>query len=321
MAVFTVVSDKEFSDWAHQYYPVIEPQGITPISDGIENTNYLVQGRHRRYVFTIFEVWDAPAVAYYASLLLHLGAKNLPVPVPLETTLNNRVLAWGGKPCLVVPFFNGGSVMCPQTQHCAVAGDALARLHIAVADFTTAYPNPRGYEWRRAMAKKIMPSMAGAQQKTLSDALAVDSTFSQLPLPQGACHCDFFRNNVLWENEQISGIIDFYFGGQDSLIFDLAVCACDWCFDADKQQFDDERLGALLAAYNRRRQFCYLEKQQFTNALSVAATRFWISRWGDVLFPRDAAILRAHDPAYFEVILKASLARPDNIAAILAKVA
>jgi homoserine kinase type II len=44
--------------------------------------------------------------------------------------------------------------------------------------------------------------------------------------------------------------------------------------------------------------------------LRAAALRFWLSRLWDLHLPRDATLLKAHDPAHFERVLRARVAEP-----------
>ncbi len=317
MAVFTAVSKDDFLQWAQVNYPELDLIDIVPILDGIENTNFRVKGVNNNYVFTIFELWTRVDVEYYSALLQHLNHKNMPVPSPVGGVVNE----WQGKPCVLVLFVEGASIMQTDHTHCYIAGKALAQLHLAASDFTLQHSNPRNYWWRRDGMEKILDSLSNEQQQLLHQAHRIDTTFTELPLPSGAVHCDFFRNNVLWQNNTIAAIIDFYFGGQDHLIFDLAVCACDWCFDTERQIFCEKRLKALLTGYHQHRHFCDLEKRHFADALCVAATRFWISRWYDVLYPRQAQNLTPHDPTYFEIVLSDALQRKDNIQQLVQAVA
>ena len=216
---------------------------LNEISEGIENTNYLLTfadgDSTARYVLTLFEVWDGKMVDYYAALMRHLSA-HAPVPAPLyPQTAAGKTLA--DKPALLTPFIEGQSRMQPTADECRKMGATAAQLHIAAADFMDEMPNPRGRYWRQQAARQILdqqpamqtaaPPLADETRKLLEESLATDAQLATLPLPASPCHCDLFRNNVLWHGEKIVGIIDFYFGGDDALVFDLAVCICDWCFD------------------------------------------------------------------------------------------
>lgn len=302
MAVFTVISDSEFNDWGRRRFGFGRVDAPQPISDGIENTNYRVRADGSDYVFTIFELWDADAVRYYTALMRHFERAGLPVPAAVAPAGHSPVLDWHGKPCVLVPFIGGAPVSEPDAAQCAAFGDLLARLHIAAADFEPQRPNPRGRRWRAQAAAAIRDRLNSDLRQLADMALAADEKFSRAPLPAAACHCDMFRNNVLWDSGVISAVIDFYFGGQDALLFDLAVAACDWC--TRDGRFSPPLLAGLLGGYNRRRRLCDLEQQLFPDALNSAAVRFWLSRRYDIAYPRRARILRPHDPTAFENILR-----------------
>lgn len=304
MAVFTQVSPKEASDWAQLHFGLAAVDALSPIAEGIENTNYLLSAGGQKYVFTIFEVWDLPMAEYYAALMRHLSAGGASVPAPLSPREEDGK-RWQDKPALITPFVEGAWRQNPDAQECGKMGAAVAALHLSAAHFVPRMDQPRGAQWRRQTAQKLHALLPQNMRDTLKQALDADARFYDLPLPAAACHCDLFRNNVLWQDGEVAGIIDFYFGGEDALVFDLAVCICDWCWLPDLDDggnFDDQRLGALLAGYEQLRPLCDLERTKFHDALQSAALRFWISRLYDLHFPREAKLLSPHDPQHFERI-------------------
>ena len=66
-------------------------------------------------------------------------------------------------------------------------------------------------------------------------------------LPAGVIHADLFPDNVFFEGERLSGLIDFYFACIDSLAYDLAVCLNAWCFEIDGS-FGVTKARRLIAA-------------------------------------------------------------------------
>lgn len=310
MAVFTKVDADAFADWARKRLGFSRVAPPSPIAEGIENTNYKFRADGRDFVFTIFEVWDAPRVRYYALLARYLAARGVAVPAPLDGGMPDM---WAGKPCLAAPFAAGEWTPSPDAAALRTMGETTARMHLAARGFPAAesFPNPRGAEWRMKAGHAIAPALPPDARALLEGELECDAHFSALPLPAADCHCDLFRNNVLWENGRISAVIDFYFGGRDSLLFDLAVCCCDWCFDADAEDFDDAKLAALLSGYRSARVLTAREEDAFPQALRSAALRFWISRTYDLRFPRAAESLTPHNPARFLAILRAAKFRAE----------
>jgi homoserine kinase type II len=127
-------------------------------------------------------------------------------------------------------------------------------------------------------------------------------------------HADLFRDNVLFDgapgHEHLSGCLDFYFAGVDTLLFDLAVCINDWCLADDSGRIDEARAGTLLAAYGERRALTAAEHRLFPALLRAAALRFWLSRLADLHGPREAALLQPKDPHHFERLLRHRIDQP-----------
>ena len=126
-------------------------------------------------------------------------------------------------------------------------------------------------------------------------------------LPRGPVHADLFRDTVMFDGEILCGFFDFYFAGNDSFLFDLAVTLNDWCIfhgDAGADGLHDEpRAQAMLAAYQAVRPLTPAERQLLPAMLRAGALRFWISRLWDWHLPREAAMLKPHDPTHFERVL------------------
>jgi len=139
-------------------------------------------------------------------------------------------------------------------------------------------------------------------------------------LPRGAIHADLFRDNVLFEASgdmsgghelpRLSGFFDFYFAGVDNWLFDIAVCLNDWCTDLDSGVADRERSNSLLAAYGAVRPLTAAERRLLPAMARAGALRFWISRLWDLHLPREASMLKPHDPGHFERVLRQRVEQP-----------
>jgi homoserine kinase type II len=73
---------------------------------------------------------------------------------------------------------------------------------------------------------------------------------------------------------------------------------------------DPVRAAAFLNAYRAVRPWSAAERQLLPAMLRAGALRFWISRLWDFHLPREAALLKAHDPTHFERVLRQRVTHP-----------
>lgn len=312
MAVFTPVSDVDARALLTRF-DLGELVSLRGITAGIENTNYFLATTRGEYVLTLFEVLTQEQLPFYIELMHHLASRGVPVPQPQTLRDGSRLTTLHGKPCAIVTRLPGGYEPAPGPTHCALAGATLARAHLAARDFPLQQPNLRGLAWWRETAPKVMPFLDAGQAQLLTLELELQQTAAATPawqaLPAGPAHCDLFRDNVLFagtfETPQMGGIIDFYFAGCDTWLFDVAVSVNDWCIERDSGKFVPELVHAWLQAYAAVRPFTDGERQAWPTMLRGAALRFWISRLYDFFLPRPAQTLKPHDPRHFERVLQA----------------
>lgn len=302
MAVFTPVSQDELQEWLSCYDAGILLE-MSPISSGIENTNYFVTTRNGQFVLTIFEKLSFGELPYYLRLMAHLAERHVPCPKPVVNKDGGLVTALCGKPASLVSRLSGASQMNPTPEQCRNFGQQVAQLHLGALDYPARQPNPRGPEWWMSTAPKIHPFLNDNQRRLLSNELAFQSSHRFDDLPRGPIHADLFRDNVLFEGNRVSGIIDFYFAGHDAWLYDLAIVVNDWCMTPEAT-LDPVRVDALLDAYREHRPLKPQEAQAWPVMLRAGALRFWLSRLFDLHLPRPGELLHPHDPMWFERILR-----------------
>jgi homoserine kinase type II len=302
MAVFTPVTDAQLRAWL-QRYAVGELLEFEGIATGVENTNYFVTTDAGRFVLTLFERLDPEHAQFYLDFMAHLAQRGIVCPKPIADRTQCYLGQLNDKPVTLVTRLSGRSELHPDSHHCYEVGRALARMHLAARDFAERLPNPRGPSWWAQAALRVAPRLHDDERDMLQEELRFQALGAFDTLPHGVVHADLFRDNVLWSNGQITGLIDFYFAGADSWLFDLAVAANDWCVDADAN-FDAARLQALLRGYEKMRPVGASERAQWSTALRRAALRFWLSRLDDYYSPRPGELIKAHDPNRFKNILR-----------------
>lgn len=306
MAVFTRITHEDLQHWlAGRACGTL--QSFEGISSGIENTNYFVNTTTGRYVLTIFEKLTEADLPFYLGLMQHLAGKGLPVPGPVAGRQGELFNPLMGKPATLVNCLAGQSVDAPSAVQCGHIGEFSAKAHQAVVDFAGNTPNPRGLDWIKQSALTLKPHIPADKLNLLEDEVAHQSAIAQsaayLALPRGAVHADLFRDNALMQGEQLGGVIDFYFAGVDTFLFDLAVTANDWCINHITGEFKQDQLEALVTGYAKHRPFTEDDQALWPHLLRAAALRFWTSRMMDYYMPRKAEVLNVKDPAHFERIL------------------
>ncbi len=311
------------------------------IEGGIENTNYFATTGQGEFVLTVFERLGFEQLPYYLCLMKHLAERGIPVPAPaadpqaLPATAHvfdvitaqapcELLHTVAGKPAAVVQKLAGKSELAPTAAHCAELGRMLAQMHLAGRDFPRIQPNLRGLAWWNDTAPVVLPYLKESQSALLRSELAyqnhVAESSAYAALPRGPVHGDLFRDNAMFATDndgaapRLTGVFDFYFAGTDTWLFDLAVCLNDWAIDLANGRHAAPRADALLNAYTAVRPLTGAERALLPALLRAAALRFWISRLWDFHLPREASMLKAHDPAHFERVLRERARAPASYA-------
>lgn len=318
MAVFTPINLEDIAKWIDQDFDIGQATEIRGIHGGIENSNFFLDtakdGIEQEYVLTIFERLTAQQLPFYLELMRHLANKGVPVPKPIENKQGEILFTLKGKPAAIVTKLPGLSRLQPEANHCALVGEMLAKMHLAGKDFSKHQENLRSLDWWQKTIPSVLPHLDTSQKELITHELKTQEEFFSSGtydgLPQGASHCDLFRDNVLFDpkgsdvsQDQLGGFFDFYFAGTDKWLFDIAVTANDWCLADNKQDLDPVRLDAFMEAYQSVRPLTKEEQASWPLMLRAAALRFWVSRLWDFYLPRDAQMLTPHDPTHFERIL------------------
>ncbi len=313
MAVYTEVSPQEAAGLLSALN-LGTLQSMHGASSGIENTNYFVSTDKGDYVLTLFERLSFEQLPFYLNLMHHLARRGIPVPAPQANGQGAILHTLKNKPAAVVTKLVGRNQLAPQAADCAQVGAMLARMHEAGQDYPHQQPNLRGLAWWVETIPVVRPYLSDAQAQLIESELsyqqALADSASYKALPRGPIHADLFRDNVMFDGPMLSGFFDFYFAGCDTFLFDIAVCINDWCIDLATGTIDEARAQAFVAAYDAQRKLTDDELVLLPSLLRSAALRFWTSRLWDFHLPREAAMLKPHDPTHFERVLQLRRTQP-----------
>ena len=307
MSVYTTIERDELEAFLSHYSlgDLVDYEGI---SAGIENTNYFVTTSQDQYVLTIFEALSTDELPYFLDLMAHLAEHEVPSAHPMPDEQGKYLRTLKGKPAALVRRLAGHHIESANPAQCAEVGKALGHLHVVGQSFNGQRDNLRGPHWWQVTAHDLIPKLGPEEAELLQAELAFQRQHRHDALPHGVIHADLFRDNALFVDSHLTGIIDFYYACNDVLLYDVAVTVNDWCTLPDGS-LDPARLTALLEAYRSERPFSEAEHTAWTVMLRAGALRFWLSRLKDQYFPREGEITHIKDPNVFRGILEQRVAQ------------
>lgn len=308
MSVFTKVSHGEAVAFLKQF-PVGDLLGFQGIGEGVENTNYYVDTTDGRWVLTLFERLNPADLPFFLGLMEHLGQRAIPCPMPVHTRAGASLVSLNGRPAALVQRLTGQSVLFPSLAQCAAVGRLLGDLHLAGQSYAGKAENARGAAWRRQTGEGLLKTVDRETAALIRDELKAQASLDLAALPQGVIHADLFRDNVLFVDDRLTGVIDFYYACCDALLYDLAVTVNDWCMETSGR-LNPARWNALIAAYRSRRAPTLAEIAAWPLVVRAAALRFWLSRLHDWTFPRAGDVVHIKDPAEYRRVLVGHRATP-----------
>lgn len=301
MAVFTPVEEADAEPFIRRFG--LGPlRALTPIAEGVENTNYRLDTDQGRFVLTLFEGrTNEAALPFCLGLSAHAANRGLPCARPLTDDDGQAVGRLNERPAAILEWLPGDWKRAPSLAHQTAAGALLARLHRAGADFPLTRPNPVGRYARRALFEHCQVR-ATAMDRPLLDRLEPwieDRAFDAgVALPTGPIHGDYFPDNLLFEGDAPSGLIDFYFACTDVLAYDLAIALSAWGFDPSGAPLPDA-IAAFQSGYESVRPLSPAERAALPGLGAVAAVRFTLTRLHDRLFHDSRALVTPKDPVPF----------------------
>lgn len=301
MAVYTDVTEDELARFI-AHYDIGELLSYKGIAEGVENSNFLVHASAGHFILTLYEKRVAEGdLPFFLGLMEHLAARGLNCPQPVKNKQGGMLGRVAGKPAAIVTFLDGMWIRRPTAGHCAAVGEALARLHLAGADFAIKRPNALSVEGWRPLFEHAGPHGDSVRPGLCNEIVGELDVLEQAwprGLPQGVIHADLFPDNVFFLSDRLSGLIDFYFACTDTLAYDVAICLNAWCFEAD-HSYNVTKGRALLKAYGKVRAFSAAERDALPMLARGAAMRFLLTRLVDWLAVPEGALVKPKDPTEY----------------------
>tara|TARA_B100000678_G_scaffold72298_1_gene59365 strand:- start:747 stop:1718 length:972 start_codon:yes stop_codon:yes gene_type:complete len=306
MAVYTHLTAAEIAEFLDAY-DVGVLRSAKGIAEGVSNSNWLIEtereGASRRFILTVFEArTEAADLPYFLSLLDHLAAKDQPVPRTIHTRDGALMREVRGKPCALIEFLAGISIDEPAPAQARAVGIALADLHRAAADF----PQSRASSLSIPVCVEMLRDNAGrfdeidlSLARTIPDCGTGVLERWPADLPEGTIHSDLFPDNVLFVDDAVTGLIDFYFACSGIFAYDLAVTHAAWSFDLADNAFRPDIGRALIEGYESRRTLSDAERAALPLLAQGACLRFVATRVEDWFATPADGLVRRKNPMQF----------------------
>ena len=298
MAVYTEVTAEDLYALLERY-DIGSLTAFKGIAEGVENSNFFLGTGGGQFILTLYERRvSAEDLPFFLGLMEHLAQSGVSCPTPVHDREGRVLQTLAGKPAAIVTFLPGYSLQKPKPAHCRAVGAALAALHEAGLTFPLKRENALSLSgWNKlfvsvgSAADKIAPGMHAQLEHVLN---ALSEKWPE-DLPRGVIHADLFPDNVLFLNDAVSGVIDFYFACNDLLAFDLAICMNAWCFELDGA-FNVTKAKALFNGYNSVRRLQPEETAALPILARGASVRFFLTRLYDWYNTPDTAFVKRKDP-------------------------
>jgi homoserine kinase type II len=304
MAVYTPVNRAELEAFLSAYR-LGALSAFDGVEQGVENTNYIVTTTQGKFVLTLFENRVAEAdLPFFAAAMAHVTARGVPAPEPVKRGDGRLFAALKERPAALFTFLDGHQRMTPSIDDCRAIGALSARLHQAAQGFALARANALSLDGWRTLAAHCR-SRADEAASGLSDLIDSELDYLQSNWPEtapaGLVHADLFPDNVFFQGDAVSGVIDFYFACTDLFVYDLALTLNAWA--APGTPWNAAAARALLDSYQSVRRLSAEEKAALPVCLRGASLRILLTRLHDWLHRVDGAVVTVKDPLEYRDLL------------------
>ena len=301
MSVYTNITKNELHHFLKEY-SLGELLDFSGISEGVTNTIYKVVLENGEFVLTIFEELNSTELPFFIDLVDYLNANGVSCAKVIADRKGERIKCLKNKAAIMSEFLPGSTLSEPNIKQAQVIGKTLATLHQVAIDFSVSRENPFTLNWHIDLAKQLSSHLSYEEATLLERELYYQQQQDYSHLPKGIIHMDLFPDNVLFQGDQLSGLLDFYFACYDVLLLDLAVTMNAWSLTASG--FNNMCAETILIHYQLQRALTSDEMQQLTNIRRYAALHFWLTRLRDYyLVPKQKGVL-VKEPQQFSDMLK-----------------
>ena len=309
MAVYTKIDNKEiiFLTKKFNLNKIIKFQGI---KNGIENTNYLLKTKNKKYILTIFEKRvHKKELPFFMKLMDGLYKKNINCPKPLKNINGKYLTLIKNKPACIVTFLEGKDKINLSNKNCYDIGKNIAKLHKVSSKIKLSRKNSMSINDLNKLLKSIKFKTKNITPNLKSILkINLEEIKKEWPkgLPKGIIHGDLFIDNIFFKKNKFVGFIDFYFSCNDYSMYEIAICINALCFDRKNNKFilNNKKVKNLINGYRSIKKISQKEKSALNILCRGAALRYLLTRIYDYFNTPKTALIKIKDPKeYFQKLI------------------
>lgn len=213
--------------------------------NGVSDSVYTVQTNGGGFVLKIFEFATPRQIECEHSLLRRL--ESIKVMQPFN---HGHIPMLLDRPSALYRLIEGSHPQKTTPSHAQEIGSFLSRMHAVTHGMDS--ENPSFSSLFLSLKEEISATPFAHFSPLLDEMAHLDE--------DGIIHGDLFCDNALFEDERLSGVIDFIEAAHGSFAFDLGVAAFSFC--SSHGVMEEPKLRAMAAAYDARR-YCDKELLRF----------------------------------------------------------
>ncbi len=300
MAVYTKINNKEIS-YINKKFEVDKIINFKGIKQGIENTNYLLKSKNKKFILTIFEkrVFQKE-IPFFMKLMDQLNDFKINCPKPLKNKNGNYLIRIKNKTACIVSFLDGKDKKKLNLKNCFDIGKIIAQMHLSSKKIKLYRKNSMGIK----NLNPLLNSIKFKSKKFINIEKFLKYNFKDIKknwpknLPNGIIHGDLFIDNIFFKNNKLSGIIDFYFAANDYFMYEIAICVNALCFDKKNSKFfiNKKKIKNLIKGYESIKKISLKEKKSLNILCRGAAMRYFLTRLYDYTNTPKTAFIKIKDP-------------------------
>ncbi len=308
MAVYTKINKKDISSINNQFEieNIIDFKGI---KKGIENTNYLLKTKKSKFILTIFEKRVSnKEIPFFMKLMETLNNSNINCPKPLKSKNGTHLIKLRNKNACIVSFLNGKDKINLNLKNCFEVGKIIAKIHKITKKIKISRKNSMGIKELGPLLKsiKFKSKKFSNLKKFLTNNLKDIKKKWPSQLPKGIIHGDLFIDNIFFNKDKLSGVIDFYFAANDIFMYEIAICINALCFDHKDSKFkiNKQKVKNLIKGYESVKKISFKEKKSLNILCRGAAIRYLLTRLYDYSNTPKTAFIKIKDPnEYYQKLI------------------